>query len=526
MRTTTATLLSVLVVLAVALPLTAVAAVPDARLTVSGLAVSPEAPVVDEPVTVAVTVRNSAGSPSPVTIDRIRLREADGDTLASAADPGALSQGDTLTVDLVTAFGTSGRTDLEVVVRGEDARGNTTRVVRPLTVVVEAAPPQLDVETGSPVAGTENEIRVSVSNPTQTVRRNLAISLDGPSAVDGRATIPVLPAGATRSLNLSVRPPAGASTANLTVTYTTSTGARGETGLRVPIEAAPLREDVGVAVRPVRGRPQSQGDVTGRLQDILGRGTGGDADGTLRSDADGERETDRVAVEVTNFGNTAVRDVVVEPRAAGRTLPRQAVGSLSPDESETAIVDLSNVSGSTVTAVATYRVAGADRTGTARERFAYDPPAGEVTLTDVDVAFREDGTLQVTGNAGNPGDGEVTGVVVAVGESEHVAPAYPRRTYFVGTVEASEFAPFELTADVDPENATGIPVEVTYRIDGEARTESVTLPYDRSLAPDDSRGDSLLARFPASPLVVGAVAGLLVGAIGVGSVAYLRRRRS
>jgi hypothetical protein len=525
MRPTTATLLSVLLVLAATLPLAAVGAVPDARVTVSGLTVTPDAPVVDEPVTVGVTVRNSAGSASPVTVERVRLRTAGGETLASAADPGALSQGDTLTVDLVTAFGSAGRTDLEVVVRGEDAEGNTTRVVRPLTVVVEAAPPQLDAEVGSPVAGTEREILVTVSNPTTTVRRNLEVSLDAPNAVDARATIPALAAGATQAVNLSLRPPAGASTATVSVAYTTSTGARDATTLRVPIEADPLREDVGVAVRPVREQPAGQEGVAGQLQGILGGGTA-DAGGTLQSDDEGEADADRVAVEVTNFGNAAVRDVVVEPRAGDRALPRQAIGPLAPGESESVVVDLSGVPGGDVTAVASYRVAGVDRTGTATGRFAYDPPAGEVTLTDVDLAFREDGSLLVTGNAGNPGDGEVTGVVVAVGESEHVGPAYPRRTYFVGTVEASEFAPFELTADVDAENATGVPVEVTYRVDGAARTERVTLPYDRSLAPDERGDEGIIARLPGSPLVAGVLAGLLVGALVVGAAVSLSRRRS
>ncbi|WP_380677783.1 hypothetical protein [Salinigranum sp. GCM10025319] len=85
--------------------------------------------------------------------------------------------------------------------------------------------------------------------------------------------------------------------------------------------------------------------------------------------------------------------------------------------------------------------------------------------------------LRISGNAGNVGRGSVTGLVLAVGTTDGSEPAYPQRDYFVGTVEGSEFAPFELTARVD-ENASSVPVVVTYAVDGDTREETVSLPLE------------------------------------------------
>jgi hypothetical protein len=154
--------------------------------------------------------------------------------------------------------------------------------------------------------------------------------------------------------------------------------------------------------------------------------------------------------------------------------------------------------------------------------YDYAPASGEVRLTDVNLEFTDDGRLLVTGNTGNVGDAEVTAVVVAVGENEHVSPAYPQRDYFVGSVESSEFAPFELTADVDARNASEIPVRVTYRTGGEERSETLTLPYDPELAPEDrQRGISLGGLTGGS----GALLAVLLGVVLLVPAVYLVRRR-
>jgi hypothetical protein len=654
-------LLPVLMVLLLLVPTGAVAAVPDARLTISGLTVTPDGPVTGEPVTVTATVQNSGGSAEPVEVDRVVLRRADGgERLATASEPGALSQGGSLTVDLVTAFEEAGRVDLEVVAVGTDANGNETRAVRPLTVVVERAPPTMDVVVADPVVGVESDVAVTVSNPSATERRNLELTLSGPDGERTRTTVPALAAGASTTVNLSIRPnEAGPREATLSLAYTTSTGDRARTSQSLTYEVTPFREDLGVSVSRTPPDDGGDGDGAGLGGAVAGGGNGGGGDGTpddtgpaesvtvevtnfgnieasgvvvrpvLRSDTAADRALPREAlgslapgesasvevdlggrpigvaqtlnvtlvytaasgsnrvvpgatydlttlrqdvgvairrapeqmqqqqgagqlgallgaagggatgggslqsqesddgpreaaeVEVTNFGNVPVSEVVVRPVAGGTELPRRSVGSLAPGESDTVTVDLSELDGATLTATVEYRY-GAGAVGTVTGTYDYAPASGEVRLTDVNLEFTDDGRLLVTGNTGNVGDAEVTAVVVAVGENEHVSPAYPQRDYFVGSVESSEFAPFELTADVDAQNASEIPVLVTYRTGGEERTETLTLPYDPELAPDDrQRGISLGGVTSGS----GVFLAVLLGVVLLVPAVYLVRRR-
>lgn len=526
-------LLAVGLVLAAVVPSLAVAAVPDARLTVSGLTVAPDRPTAGEPVTVTATVGNSAGSDSAVSVESVTLYTQDRAILDRAGGIGSLSVGDSLEVDLVTAFAEAGERSLHVEVVAEDEDNETVTVRRPLTVVVEESPPQIDVELVEPVAGVDNRVAVTVSNPSTTPRRNLELALSGRNAraVDARATVPSLAAGASETINLTVRPRAGAGSLTATLAYTTSTGARATTELVHEFDAAPLREDVGVAVRrapeETRGAASTNANALTGLAGLAGLagatgGTGGGGDGNTLQSQEGQGDAgNALLVEVTNFGNTRVEDAAVVPRAGDRTLPRRFVGTLDPGESATVTVSLDGVDAATVEARVRYDVGG--RSGSAVGTFDYRPPAGEIRVTDVELEFTDDGRLLVTGNAGNVGDGEVGGVVVTMDSNEHVSPAYPQRDYFVGTVEANEFAPFELTADVDAANASEVPVRVTYRTGGERVTENVTLPYDPSLAPE-RRQDGSASLFPFG--FVGAAAGVTVCLALLVPAAYLVRRRS
>ncbi|MFB6206392.1 MAG: CARDB domain-containing protein [Haloglomus sp.] len=514
------------------------AAVPDARLQISGVTVTPDAPTTDEPVTVTATVQLSAGSSATAEIERVSLRNQT-TTLARAEKPGSLSPGDSLTVDLVTAFGDRGRKELTLVaVANSSTAGETVRVRRPVTIVVRRSPPGLDVTVPDPVAGVESRVTVTVSNPGANAISDVEVTLPGPSAVERRASIPTLAAGATDTVNLSIRPERGEQALVVSTAYTTSTGARDVTRRRVVLNAPPLREEVGVAVTRVPP-PEDDGgnaNVAALVSGAVGLGGSGGS-GALQNQQDGEATTERVRVAVTNFGNAPLENVVVRPRAGDRRLPRRYVGRLAPGETGTVTVDLSSVEESaTVVAVANYTVAGtgpaggrdadvrdADaraRQGSARGTYQFRQPTGEIRVTDVSLSFTDDGRLRISGNAGNVGTAPVSGVVVAMGANTHVEPAYPGRTYFVGTVEGSEFAPFELTADVDAQNATELPIRVTYVVNGEERTRTVTLPYDQSLAPSERKRGGLFS-LGAAPLAgLGVAAALAVA----GPLLYRRHR--
>jgi hypothetical protein len=124
-----------------------------------------------------------------------------------------------------------------------------------------------------------------------------------------RRTAPTLAAGASTTLNVSVRAPAPGPT-NLTVatTYTTPTGAEATTAFTRSVSVAPLADDVGVRVERAQA-DDTQQQVSSGIAGILGGGGGG----ALQPQAGGDSEVSESAVDVTvtNFGNAAVEDVVV-----------------------------------------------------------------------------------------------------------------------------------------------------------------------------------------------------------------------
>ncbi|MFQ3318488.1 MAG: hypothetical protein ACI8UR_001396 [Natronomonas sp.] len=509
MRRAATILVAVLLVLSIMPP--TVGAVPDARLTIDGAAVAPDRPTTDEPTTVSADISLSAGSNSAVELTRITLRDEDGNRLASADTPGSLSPGDSVSVDLVAEFADAGRQNLTLVARGTDADGNTVTAERPVTVVIEDSPPGITIDADL-VEGVASPVEVEIANPAVDPVRNVeVVALKGDSTVD-RGFVATLASGASTTVNLSVRPDGSQQTVGIRVGYTTATGDRQTTVRRETLRVEPLEDDVGIDVRQVRNDDSADTQAGGGISSLIGGGGGA---GLQQQSNDEEEAPNRVEVAVTNFGNAPVSEAVVEPSGEER-LPRQFVGDLEPGETETVTLNLADVPPGELDIAVSYRLDREQR----RTSTTYDhrPSTAAVSLTGVDIE-RDGDQLRISGNAGNTGEAKVTGVVVSVADAEGVQPVYPQRDYFIGTIDGSEFAPFELTASVDA-NATAIPVEVTYRVDGRQVTDRPELPVEPV---DDSDSGGVLGSFSPLALGLGAGASAVVG-VGIFLPLYYWRR--
>jgi hypothetical protein len=474
---------------------TPVAAVPDARLTVSNVAVTPTTPVVGEQVVVTVSIANSVGSQSAATVDEVELTDSRDDRSVRAEMLGGLSPGDSITVPLALTFETAGTRTLSLTVEGTDEDGERVRIERPVPIAVEDAPPLVEVRPGDAVVDAETRLEVSLSNPTTADMRNVVVSVDdfdGSTPV-GNASVATLPAGATAVRNLTVVPQtAGQSTVELRVDYTAASGTERNQSLSVPLQVDAFVDDVQLTLGPVREDPDAAAgpDIASLLS---GGGTGAALGGGVTDGADEEtgEPTGVFEIVVTNFGSAPISDVVVEPIGPNGTLPRVSIpGPIDPGASASATVDLSELQESgPLTLRASYQVGvNASETTTT---VSFRPPVADLVFTDLDVSV-VDGDLQILGNVANQGRGDAEGVVVELSDTPTVEPTYPQRDYFVGRITQSDFAPFELTGSVT-EDATNVTVTVRYTVDGREVVEEAVV----DLPPDSDSGG-----FP-----VGAVSG-------------------
>jgi len=449
----------------------------DARLTLTDTTVTPATPTAGAPITAETTLRLSAGSDTPMTVEEVRVVD-DGETLGTASDLGRLSPGETLDVPVSFTVSEADSYDLRVVAAGTDEDGEDVEASRPLRLGVEPGAPQVELDNPELVAGVDRSVSATVSNPTTAPLRDIELSGAGS---DDNATIATLDAGASQTVNFSIQPDeTGARTVNVTKRYTAPNGARLETVQSESVTVDEFAADIGVRASVAGSDAADQPGGGGGLPGLIGDGGGG-----LQPQSDSQRGSDaeRVDVTVTNFGNTPVDDVVLTGQdgdgarlaAVGRFVVADAV---EPGESATVTVDLASVRTDDVRFVASYETpAGEDES----ERvYGYNARQGQATLTGLDVTVADDGGVTIEGNLANVGDGELTGAVVAVEGSDGVRPDYPQRTYFIGTVDASGFAPFELTAQADGAEATNVTVRIDYAVDGEQRTERETVPLPSS----------------------------------------------
>lgn len=482
-----------------------VSAVPAVRLTVNEIDVQPATPTAGAPVTVPVTVDSSAGSRQPLDVQRVELRE-DNETLVSAGGVGSISTGGSITVPLTTTFKKAGQKQLTARLTGTNANGESVSVTQPVQIVVETGEPTLEVTNPQAVEETASTVSMTVSNPTQNTLRNIVatVSTDGAETIVSRRVVPTLAGGGQTDLSFRIRPEvAGETLLRTNVSYTTAAGTTANKQRTTVVPVRPLQPDVSVRVETQR-RTQSQDgqNLDIGVDGILDAG-GGQQQGSNRRGA--------VAVVVSNLGNAPVRDVVLDPRVDNTSLgPRPVTDELSAGGEAAVTVSLAQTPPSEVVFEAAYDV-GTNRSSAIT---TFDPAGsrGSVSVTGIDL--ETDGReVEITGDIGNTGGGSVSGVVVAVNSGDGVSPVYPNRDFFVGEVDENAFAPFELTAEVT-ENASEIPLEVTYFVDGDGRTEQLTLPLEEPVSPEPDDSPSIA--------IVAAVVGMLLLLSGV-IVLFVRR---
>lgn len=465
-------------------PLPALGA-PTAKVSIANVTVSPSQPASGERFTVTTTIRNgesTSSSPSnDFEITAVTLRGLPEDYRAPRVDDvGVLPEGTSVDVPLSFSFETPGTREFRVVVYGRD--GNRAIALRyPVVVTVRQGGPALDVETAAdPVVGATTNATVTVANGEETNASGLDLSLAGsgvtvenPSRVLG-----TLGGGESRTFSFAVTPRETRATLVATLTYRTPSGFERTVEESIPLRSDPLREDVRV-------------DAT----------------------VPGDRAKPPVTVDVANFGNAPLKEVVVSASAEGEVVGRRPVANVSPRTTRTVDLDVSGVESANLTVRADYETGSREGTASTRVRYAANP--GRIELTGID--YERDGSrVHLSGSASNVGLGEVQGVVVSVVPAPGVEPARPSREYFVGTVPASDFVSFDLYAAVG-ENVTAVPIRASYLVDGDRHTDVREVSIADLPPPSANRSSG------PSPAFLFALVGLVI-VVGIGLYAYRHYR--
>jgi hypothetical protein len=451
-----------------------------AQVSVAGVTVSPEQPAPGERFTITTSIRNAGDG--PFEVEDVVIKRVDGDELKRVSDLGTLPGGATMDVPLALKFEETGVRDLRVFVFGEDGNRNV-ELQYPVVVTVRRGGPQLSVETGDAVVGAESAATIDVVNGESNPVRNVRLSLQSPTVEvdDPTRVFPTLAAGAVETVSFNVTPTRTAGELTATLRYTTATGDRRTVTEVVDLGAEQLRTDVAVDAAVAEGRARPPVDV-----------------------------------DVSNFGNAPLRDVVVRVVADETVVTRRSVGDVDVSGTTRARLNVTGIDRADLRVVAAYETGG--ERGEVATTVAYAANPGRIELTGVDYEFEGD-TLHITGSASNVGLSDVEGVLVRVQDTTGVRPARPYKEYFVGTVPASDFVSFDLYADLDA-NASTVPVEVTYIADGRRYSEVQRLDVSDLERPSERPPDR--GGLPSLPLLIaGGVAALVV--LGLGAYAFTRR---
>jgi len=471
------------VVAGVAIP----AAAANTDVAIESVDLSVDQPAPGESFTLTTTIANLESSNGSVEVTDVYVREAGSSSdLARIEDVGSIGPGDTQSIPLTMSIDEPGEKKLVVKAVVRDADGDYTSVSYPLYVDVQEPDEAVVSFAGlDSVAGEESQVDVTVSNGDDGPLSNVRLELTGAADVENpeRVSASIQPGTQTTHTFAATFDEAGNRPLTATLTYKTDEGV-----------TRTVTRNVTADVEPANLDPQLTAKATTANGSSVVRAT------------------------LSEFGNVELRDVQLRAVVDGETVTRTRLADVPAGESRIATLDGDAIPPGEVTVIAEYTAAG--ETATSETTLSYTPaPNTGVTVTGVD-ASRSGGVVTISGDAANVGSLDATSVVMSVVAADGVTPVNPNKEYFVGTVDSSEFATFQLTANVSA-SVTAVPVRIEYTVDGERLSRVVELDVSDVAPPAGGQGggDS------GSSLLLGALVVLLAVALGVAlTIAYRRYR--
>lgn len=403
---------------------------------------STDEPVPNEPFTVNVNLSNVGNGSADVT--DIYVRDPSGSEYARAEDLGSLSAGGDLSVPVSVTLDETGRKRLTVNAVVQDSEGYT-QVSYPVYVDV-GQPDETSVSFANldPVAGDEDSIKVTVANGDSSAISNVRLNVGGDANVEDSERVNAsLAAGAQATYGYNVTfPTAGERTLTATVRYRTADGAT---------RTATFEKMVNVENAEV------DADLTATVAEVNGSSV--------------------IRTELTEYGNVDLTDVQLRAIVNGEVVKRALVSDVPAETTQQFRLNSTDIPAGELTLVAAYTAAGEEYAS--NTTLNYNPrEQSNIELTGIEAVWTGS-TVTMSGDAANLGSSDASSVLVSVANSDGISPTSPNGEYFVGSVESSEFATFELTADAN-QSVDSIPVEIRYSADGKQFVRTVQMDISDS----------------------------------------------
>ncbi|QGA81858.1 hypothetical protein [Halomicrobium sp. LC1Hm] len=418
---------------------------------------TPDQPAPGDTVTISTTISNPAAASDNYQLRSVEVREttADNSTLYNSTDESStIEPGESTTRDLGVDIEERGEQQFVLHVQVLSG-GDVINFERNVTVTAGETDPALSLSGGAVGADGDATFDLSVSNARTGPIRAVTVDLSSTDLQldEDRRVVSQLDAGAERTLQFSasdVEP--GEKTVEAAVSYTTDDGEF---------------KSVTRELTTTADRAENPGEVSLSSVEVSG------ANGELK-----------VSGQANNGGETNVSGVTVAVEdgkySLGEAQSSAFVGSLDASSSNGFELDATVPEGASTAAIpltVNYRLDGREisRTVTVREDFS---GSGNITLTGVRTE-QVGSQLTVRGSASNLGTSNASAVKVSVGQNELIQPAQSQSSYFVGNVPQSDFKSFQVDARLtgDTNETVAVPVEVSYRVNGQRITKTTTVPY-------------------------------------------------
>ncbi|WP_284011628.1 hypothetical protein [Haloarcula pelagica] len=419
--------------------------------TIGNISVSPENPEPNEQTIITANLRNSPSSAGGIDVTAVSVRGPS--TFSEADNLGEIGPGGSISIPFATKFESTGEKKLTVVMRGYRPDGGLFVIEKPVYVDVrDNNKTKVSLSTDTDIAaGNETPVNLTVVNGNDNQITGVEMTvLEGAVVSNVRKVEAAIDSGGERVFNYDMTfKEEGIKDLTVRVTYSTASGGTSTSIETFDVEVVEPVVEAGLRVN----RTSNQSGLT--------------------------------TLQLTNFGNTDLNNVEVTAMADDQVLSRNLVEDISPESRKLTNFDISSSVDGEVTYTATYTAAGREYETSLSEQ---SDVSGEIRLTSVSTT-QSGRQVTVSGEAANIGNSDTQSVLITVADTEGISPTSPSGEYFVGSVEASEFATFDLTAEIQS-NVSQIPINITYITDNERITRTQYIHFESTNTSNARMGNS------------------------------------